>query len=121
MGMLENPAAETSGTIVKRGSKKQFKVKKLLDRCQKYEWEILSFMHDSSIPFSNNQAERDIRMMKPQQKISGRFRSEGGADWFCRVRGYISNLKKNQIPALTSLGEVFGGKPFIPSIAHRYA
>jgi transposase len=119
MGMQENPVPEPSGTIVKRGRKKQSKAKNLLDRCQKYEREILSFMHDFSIPFSNNQAERDIRMMKLQQKISGTFRSEDGADWFCRVRGYISTLKKNQMPVLTSLVKVFEGNPFIPSIAHR--
>jgi transposase len=119
MGMQENPAAEPSGTIVKRGRRKQSKAKNLLDRCQKYEREILLFLHDSSIPFSNNQAERDIRMMKLQQKISGTFRSEEGADWFCRVRGYISTLKKNQMPVLASLVEAFEGNPFIPSIAHR--
>jgi transposase len=119
MGMQENPVPEPSGTIVKRGRKKQSKAKNLLDRCRKYERGILLFMHNSSVPFSNNQAERDIRMMKLQQKISGTFRSQEGADWFCRVRGYISTLKKNQMPVLASLVEAFEGKPFIPSAAHR--
>jgi len=85
-GMQENPVPDVSGTVLKRGRKKQSKAKNLLDRCQKYETEILSFMYDLSVPFSNNLAERDIRMMKLQQKISGTFRSEEGADWFCRVR-----------------------------------
>jgi transposase len=119
LGMRENPAPKSSDPCVKRGRKKQSKAKNLLDRCQKYEREILSFMYDFSVPFSNNQAERDIRMMKLQQKISGTFRSEDGAAWFCRVRGYISTVKKNQLPVLASLVEVFKGNPFIPSIAHR--
>ena len=118
-GILENPAPEPVDHFVKRGRKKQSKAKNLLDRCQKHEREILSFMHDFSIPFSNNQAERDIRMMKLQQKISGTFRSEDGADWFCRVRGYISTVKKNQLPVLAALVDAFEENPFIPSVAHR--
>lgn len=118
-GMLENPVPEVPGTILKRGRKKQSKAKNLLDRCQKYEREILSFMYDFTVPFSNNLAERDIRMMKLQQKISGTFRSEDGADWFCRVRGYISTVKKNEMPVFASLLKVFEGDPFIPSAAHR--
>ena len=118
-GILENPAPEPVDYFVKRGRKKQSKAKNLLDRCQKYETEILSFMHDFSIPFSNNLAERDIRMMKLQQKISGTFRSEDGADWFCRVRGYISTVKKNELPVFASLLKVFEGEPFIPAAAHR--
>ena len=118
-GMQENPVPESVGTILKRGRKKQSKAKNLLDRCQNYEREILSFMYDFSVPFSNNQAERDIRMMKLHQKISGTFRSEEGADWFCRVRGYISTVKKNEMPVFASLLKVFEGEPFIPSAAHR--
>jgi len=118
-GMQENPVPQVSGTVLKRGRKKQSKTRNLLDRCQKYEREILSFMYDFSVPFSNNLAERDIRMMKLQQKISGTFRSEEGADWFCRVRGYISTVKKNELPVFASLLKVFEGDPFIPSAAHR--
>ena len=107
------------GIILKHGRKKQSKAKNLLDRCLKYEREILSFMYDFSVPFSNNLAERDIRMMKLQQKISGTFRSEEGADCFCRIRGYISTVKKNEMPVFASLLKVFEGEPFIPSAAHR--
>jgi len=118
-GMQENPVPDGSGSVLIRGRKKQSKAKNLLDRCQKYEREILSFMYDFSVPFSNNLAERDIRMMKLQQKISGTFRSEEGADWFCRVRGYISTVKKNQLPVLAALVDAFEDNPFIPSVAHR--
>lgn len=119
LGRGETLASDSSVPIVKRGRKKQSKAKNLLDRCKKYEREILSFMYDFSVPFSNNQAERDIRMVKLQQKISGTFRSEEGADWFCRVRGYISTLKKNEMPVLASIVDAFEGTPFIPSVVHR--
>jgi transposase len=118
-GMQENPVPAVSGTVLKRGRKKQSKAKNLLDRCLKYETEILSFMYDFSVPFSNNLAERDIRMMKLQQKISGTFRSEEGADWFCRIRGYISTVKKNELHVFASLLKVFEGEPFIPSVVHK--
>ncbi|OPX72113.1 MAG: Transposase IS66 family protein [Methanoregulaceae archaeon PtaB.Bin152] len=117
--MQENPVPDDSGTVLKRRRKKQSKAKNLLDRCLKHEGEILLFMHDFSVPFSNNLAERDIRMMKLQQKISGTFRSQEGADCFCRIRGYISTVKKNEMPVFTSLLKVFEGEPFIPSAAHR--
>ena len=118
-GMEENPVLPLSGPIAKRGRKKQSKAKNLLDRCQKYRNEILMFMDDFTIPFTNNLAERDIRMTKLQQKISGTFRSEEGAANFCRVRGYISTVKKHNLPVMTSLVRAFERAPFMPSAAHR--
>lgn len=117
-GIQENPTPYPDKQVIRRGRRKQSKAKNLLDRCHKYQKEILSFMYDFSIPFSNNQAERDIRMMKLQQKISGTFRSEEGASCFCRIRGYISTLKKHEQPVLTCLVGAFDGKPYIPSVAH---
>ncbi len=71
-------------------------------------------MYDFDVPFDNNQAERDVRMMKVQQKISGTFRSVQGARSFCRIRGYISTMKKNKLFVIDAIGAVFNGKPFVP-------
>jgi len=71
-------------------------------------------MYDFRIPFDNNQAERDIRMIKVQQKISGTFRCVQGANIFYRIRGYISTVKKNSLSVIDAVQAVFEGKPFMP-------
>ena len=114
---LENPPPITSdsqGPIKKRGKKKKTKAQNLLERLHKYRREALAFMYDFEVPFDNNQAERDIRMMKVQQKISGNFRSWEGARIFCRIRGYISTVKKSSISVIDAIQGAFEGKPFIP-------
>jgi len=117
MGLEENPPPLDLDTKPKkRGRKKQTKPKNLLDRFVGYKGDILRFMYDFEVPFDNNQAERDVRMMKVQQKISGTFRSVQGARSFCRIRGYISTVKKNNLPVIDAIGAVFNGKPFVPFI-----
>ena len=117
IGILENPVLPQLEPIAKRGRKKQSKAKNLLDRCQKCRTEILRFMNDFTIPFTNNLAERDLRMIKLQQKISGTFRSEEGATNFCRVRGYISTVRKHNLPVMSSIVGAFERSPFMPSAA----
>jgi transposase len=100
-GLEENPPPLDFDTKPKkRGRKKQTKPKNLLDRFVNYKGDILRFMYDFEVPFDNNLAERDIRMMKVQQKISGTFRSIQGAHYFCRIRGYISTMKKNKLSVI---------------------
>jgi len=114
---LENPppiAYYPQGLIKKRGKKKKTKAQNLAERLDKYRREALAFMYDFGVPFDNNLAERDIRMMKVQQKISGTFRSWLGARIFCRIRGYISTVKKNSISVIDAIQGAFEGHPFIP-------
>jgi transposase len=97
----------------RRGRKKKTKSLNLIERLDKQRNEVLLFMNDFSVPFDNNLAERDIRMVKLRQKISGCFRDFSGAQIFCRMRSYISTARKNDIGAMDALTRVFTGNPFI--------
>jgi transposase len=92
-----------------RGRLKRSKSRNLLLRLRDYEADVLRFLMDPRVPFTNNQGERDIRMSKVQQKISGCFRSMEGAYTFCLIRSYLSTCRKHGVGAGEALDCLFKG------------
>jgi transposase len=111
-GARANPPPAPTG---KRGRPKRGKAGSLVDRLHTHKAEALAFLEDFAVPFDNNQAERDIRMTKVRQKISGGFRTTTGADRFSRIRGYISTLRKQGIPIFAALVDTLSGSPPMPA------
>jgi transposase len=105
-GLKANPSPEIPEEK-KRGRRKKTKAGNLLERFEKYSHSVLAFMYDFNVPFDNNQAERDLRMHKVKQKISCLYRSMEGANSFCRIRGFISTIKKNQLNVMDAIKGIF--------------
>lgn len=107
---IESPKPKPPPGKPKRGRIKRSKARNLLERLRDYESDVLRFMVNPLVPFTNNPGENDIRMTKVQQKISGCFRSYHGAEVFCRIRGYLSTCRKQNVSASDALALLFDKK-----------
>jgi transposase len=107
-GLTANPPPEEPDPIGKQA-------RNLLLRLEGRQAEVLCFLSDFAVPFDNNQAERDLRMVKLKQKVSGCLRTEEGARQFCRIRSYLSTMRKQGKEALSALERACIGTPFSPT------
>lgn len=94
--------------------RRQSKTRNLLERLRDRDAQVLLFARDLSVPFTNNQAERDVRPTKTQLKISGCHRSETTAKAWLRIRGYISTVAKHGDNILNALRDAITGNPWTP-------
>lgn len=99
----------------KRGVIRQTPARNLLARLDRDREDVLRFAHDFRVPFDNNLAERDIRMIKLQQKISGCWRTISGAEQFLALRAYLSTARKNGQPTIDVLTALGDRRPWLPT------
>jgi transposase len=100
-----------------QGRTAQDKATNLLDRLEDYDLSVLAFLIDPQVPFTNNQGEQDIRMVKVKQKISGCFRTLAGAQVFARIRSYLSTCRKQGHNLWAACQRLVLGQPFMPRVA----
>jgi transposase len=99
-----------------QGRTQQDKATNLLDRLEDYDLSVLAFLIDPKVPFTNNQGEQDIRMIKVKQKISGCFRTLAGAHVFARIRSYLSTCRKQGHDLWEACQRLVLGQPFMPQV-----
>jgi transposase len=116
-GLAANPPPDQPRRPGQRGRLPQSPARNLLQRLLLQQDQVLAFLDDLAIPFDNNQAERDLRGLKIQQKVSGCFRSDRGADAYATIRGYLATLRKQGQALLAALTSVFDGQPLYPASA----
>jgi transposase len=92
--------------------------RQLLKRLERDRYAVLHFLHNFAVPFDNNLAERDLRMMKVKQKVSGCFRTLQGAQRFSTLRSYLSTARKHRLSMFSALVDAFSGTPFTPAIRY---
>jgi transposase len=114
LGLAANPPPERQPR--RRGRLKQSPARNLLECLWFQRHEVLAFLDDFTVPFDNNQAEQDLRMLKVQQKIAGSFRADSGSQAFARIRGYLSSMRKQGVALLAALQTVFTGQPLYPAL-----
>ncbi len=109
LGESEEPRAEK---VNQRGKWKRSKGRNLLERLGKHEEAVWRFTVHPEVPFTNNQAERDIRQVKVKQRVSSGFRAESGTASFCRIHSLISTLRKQGRKVFAELQAIIEEKPF---------
>ena len=114
-GLMFHTAQTPLPCTGKRGRQPKRTGHNLLLRLLHYKQDVLRFLHDPVVPFTNNDAERDLRMMKCKQKVSGGFRTTQGAEQFARIRGFISTVRKRGFNVLSSIQAIFSDNIAIPA------
>jgi transposase len=114
-GQAANPSPPAIGR--RRGRARRSPAANLLVRLDAHRDEVLRCLDDTRVPFDNNQAERDLRMVKLQQKISGCWRTPAGAEAFLALRSYVATARKHGMNPLAVLGQLFEGRPWLPAPA----
>ena len=116
-GRAANPPPRAAG----RSRARRSPAARLLARLDAHRDEVLRSLDDTRVPFDNNQGERDLRMVKLQQKISGCWRTLVGAEAFLAVRSYVATARKHGRNPLTVLGQLFQGQVWLPTLGSQPA